>query len=73
MTATASRASMAVSKNLPSKDHEILLANTFSKEAYNRIKENLKQMQNNNNSSIQEIAKQLLKHQKYIPTHPIGI
>lgn len=73
MTATASRANMAVTKGLPSKDHEVLLANTFCREASVRIKENLKGLKNNSNKEISEIAKQVLGSQHYIPSHPIGV
>lgn len=75
MTAVISRASRSISIGLPNHDHEILLANTFCKEAYFRNNYQMIQLERgspeNVDESIKKIASQMLEKRAYICSHPL--
>jgi len=73
MASVTSRAGRAFTKNSSSAAHEVLLANTYCKEARVKISQNLKALTNNSDRGIQELADQIFKAENYIPNHPLGM
>ncbi|KAI5093504.1 acyl-CoA dehydrogenase family member 9, mitochondrial, partial [Silurus meridionalis] len=75
MTAVLSRASRSISIGLRNHDHEVLLANTFCKDAYFKNNYWMTQMQKNspenNDANIKKIAQEVLEKRAYICSHPL--
>ncbi|KYO29859.1 complex I assembly factor ACAD9, mitochondrial [Alligator mississippiensis] len=74
MTATISRASRSISIGLRNHDHEVLLTNLFCKEAFFKnnyaIAELEKYSEENMDSSIKKVARQVLEKRAYTCSYP---
>ena len=75
MTATISRASSSLSINSPGADHEEKLTRYFCSMASQRIKDNLNMFRKHEKQDalLAEIAGDVFKAKKYIPSHPTGV
>ncbi|KAA0707656.1 Acyl-CoA dehydrogenase family member 9, mitochondrial [Triplophysa tibetana] len=75
MTAVLSRATRSINIGLRNHDHEVLLANTFCKDAYFKNNYSMTQLQKNspenNDASIKKIAQEVLAKRAYICSHPL--
>lgn len=75
MTAVLSRASRSISIGLRNHDHEVLLANTFCKDAFFKNNFMMTQLQKNspesNDANIKKIAQEVLAKRAYICSHPL--
>ncbi|XP_026999778.2 complex I assembly factor ACAD9, mitochondrial [Tachysurus fulvidraco] len=75
MTAVLSRASRSISIGLRNHEHEVLLANTFCKDAYFKNNYWMTQLQRNspenNDANIKKIAQEVLKKRAYVCSHPL--
>ncbi|KAM7402729.1 hypothetical protein PAMP_017943 [Pampus punctatissimus] len=75
MTAVLSRASRSISIGLRNHDHEVLLANTFCRDAFFKNNYMMTQLQKNspenNDANIKKIAREVLEKRAYICTHPL--
>uniref|UniRef100_A0AAR2KNT2 Complex I assembly factor ACAD9, mitochondrial n=1 Tax=Pygocentrus nattereri TaxID=42514 RepID=A0AAR2KNT2_PYGNA len=75
MTAVLSRASRSISVGLRNHDDEVLLANTFCKEAYFKNNYWMTQLQKNspenNDANLKKIAQAVLEKRAYTCSHPL--
>ncbi|KAF4107438.1 complex I assembly factor ACAD9, mitochondrial [Onychostoma macrolepis] len=75
MTAVLSRSSRSISIGLRNHDHEVLLTNTFCKDAHFKNNYLLTQLQKNspenNDANIKKIAQDVLAKRAYICSHPL--
>ncbi|XP_030633482.1 complex I assembly factor ACAD9, mitochondrial [Chanos chanos] len=75
MTAVLSRTSRSIGIGLRNHDHEVLLTNTFCKEAYFKNNYLMAQLQKNspesNDANIKKIAQEVLEKRAYICSHPL--
>uniref|UniRef100_A0A671NFP5 Acyl-CoA dehydrogenase family, member 9 n=1 Tax=Sinocyclocheilus anshuiensis TaxID=1608454 RepID=A0A671NFP5_9TELE len=75
MTAVLSRTSRSISIGLRSHDHEVLLTNTFCKDAHFKNNFLLTQLQKNspedNDANIKKIAQEVLAKRAYVCSHPL--
>ncbi|KAI7795238.1 complex I assembly factor ACAD9, mitochondrial [Triplophysa rosa] len=75
MTAVLSRATRSINIGLRNHDYEVLLANTFCKDAYFKNNYLMTQLQKNspenNDASIKKIAQEVLAKRAYICSHPL--
>uniref|UniRef100_A0A9J7ZPF5 Acyl-CoA dehydrogenase family, member 9 n=1 Tax=Cyprinus carpio carpio TaxID=630221 RepID=A0A9J7ZPF5_CYPCA len=75
MTAVLSRTSRSISIGLRNHDHEVLLTNTFCKDAHFKNNFLLTQLQKNspenNDANIKKIAQEVLAKRAYVCSHPL--
>uniref|UniRef100_A0A8C2I3N9 Acyl-CoA dehydrogenase family, member 9 n=1 Tax=Cyprinus carpio TaxID=7962 RepID=A0A8C2I3N9_CYPCA len=75
MTAVLSRTSRSVSIGLRNHDHEVLLTNTFCKDAHFKNNFLLTQLQKNspenNDANIKKIAQEVIAKRAYVCSHPL--
>lgn len=75
MTAVLSRSSRSISIGLRNHDHEVLLTNTFCKDAHFKNNYMLSQLQRyspeNDDANIKKIAQDVLAKRAYICSHPL--
>ncbi|KAI2659148.1 Complex I assembly factor ACAD9, mitochondrial [Labeo rohita] len=75
MTAVLSRTSRSISIGLRNHDHEVLLTNTFCKDAHFKNNFLLTQLQKNspenNDANIKKIAEEVLAKRAYVCSHPL--
>ncbi|XP_028303438.1 complex I assembly factor ACAD9, mitochondrial [Gouania willdenowi] len=75
MTSVLSRASRSICIGLRNHDHEVLLTNTFCREAFNMNNYWMVQLQkncpDNNDANIKKIAKAVLDNRAYVCSHPL--
>jgi hypothetical protein len=73
MVSTISRAAKSLEKKLPTAEQEVLITNTFAREAAQRILENLQAVTGpNTDKNIKLIAQAAYKDGGYSPIHPLG-
>merc|ERR1719462_246631 len=72
-----SRATRTLEQELPSAEHELLLANLWCDQAYERVMNNLSKLDGTNNLSnytmAAEIAKNVVERQGAVQDHPLGV
>ena len=75
MTSTISRASKSLSENTTSAAHEVKLTKLYCEIASDQIQQLLSDVQDNKqrDQMSMEIAEEILQHEKYIPSHPVGV
>ncbi|XP_056323830.1 complex I assembly factor ACAD9, mitochondrial [Danio aesculapii] len=75
MTAVLSRSSRSISIGLRNHDHEVLLTNTFCKDAHFKNNYMLSQLQRyspeNDDANIKKIAQDVLAKRAYVCSHPL--
>merc|ERR1719511_133757 len=72
-----SRATHTLNQGLPSAEHELLLANLWCDQAYERVMNNLSKLDGSNNlnnyAMAAEIAKNVVERQGCVQEHPLGV
>ncbi|KAL0585911.1 hypothetical protein ABG067_004445 [Albugo candida] len=75
MTSTISRASKSLVENTNGAAHEAKLTKLYCEVASDQIQQLLSDVQDNQKRDqlLMEIAEEVLHHEKYIPSHPVGV
>jgi len=76
-THTISRASKALKEGAASSSHERLLTTVWCQQAFERVEHNLNSLTNTKDlkldSSISDLAKEIIGHGGTVPVHPLGV